>query len=93
MYPSPRRPTPSNSLDASGTPFTLVGGRYGLTAHAPTWGSMTLQRRAGDGSTFVAVATFSSDGTQSVPLPAGSYRVNGTAAAGWSLDIVRQPGA
>lgn len=59
-------------------PFTLRGGNYSIEAHA-TWGggSVTLQRLAADGSTYVTVGAFSAftaDGTQNGNLPGGTYQ-------------------
>jgi hypothetical protein len=77
-------------------PFTLLGGRYALTAHG-TWssGSATLQLLAPDGVTYVNVASFTSDGSATVSLPAGKYQVAVSGASGVYVSITKilQPAA
>jgi hypothetical protein len=58
-------------------PFNLRGGSYGVSAIA-TWGggSVTLQRLADDGATYLTCLTaFSANGYASVNLPAGTYQL------------------
>lgn len=78
----------AETTSQGGVPFPLRGGRYGLTANATTWGTLTLKKLAGDGVTYVTVASFSADGVQSLYLPSGRYQV--TAPGGGLLSIVRQ---
>jgi len=80
--------TSTDTTSVGGIPFPLRGGRYGLTARSPTWGTLTLKKLAGDGSTYVTVASFSADGVQTIYLPSGKYQV--TAPGGGLLSIVRQ---
>jgi hypothetical protein len=64
------------NVAATQGPFTLRGGSYGVSAIA-TWGggSLTLQRLADDGATYVTCLTaFSANGYASVNLPAGTYQ-------------------
>jgi hypothetical protein len=64
-----------NATSAQG-PFILRGGSYGVTALG-TWGggSLTLQRLADDGSTWITCLTaFSANGYASLNLPAGTYQ-------------------
>jgi hypothetical protein len=78
------------NIAATPAPFTLRGGSYGVTVHATFGGgSVTLQRLAPDGSTFVTVlAAFSADGYSSVNLPAGSYELAIATATAVYADIV-----
>jgi hypothetical protein len=65
------------NIAASTGGFQLLGGNYGVTVHTTTWNSatVTLQRLAADGSTYVTVMTaFSADGYATANLPAGTYR-------------------
>jgi hypothetical protein len=68
-----------NFEDVDSTPaaFILRGGLYAITITA-TWGggSVTLQRLARDGSTYVTVTdAFEDDAYVSVALPPGTYRL------------------
>jgi hypothetical protein len=65
------------NVAATQGPFTLRGGSYGVSAIATfSGGSVTLQRLADDGSTFVTCLTaFSANGYASVNLPAGTYQL------------------
>ena len=55
--------------------FSLLGGLYGVTFKASTYGTVTLQRLADDATTWVtALTAFSADGYASINLPPGSYR-------------------
>ena len=64
------------NISATTAAFTLPAGNYGVTAKA-TWGggSLTLQRLAADGSTYVTCLTaFTADGYATVLLPAGTFK-------------------
>lgn len=79
----------SNLSATPTTPFTLRGGAYGVTVHA-TWGggSVTLQRLAADGSTYVTVLdAFTADGYASVNLPGGTYQLTIATATGVYADV------
>lgn len=74
--------------------FALSGGKYGITAIG-TWGggSLTLERLAGDGSTWVTAATaITADGFVAVELPRGSYRFTIATATAVYVGIERIPG-
>ena len=71
-------------------PFTLAGGKYGVTASA-TWGggSATLQRLGPDGTTYVTCLTaFSANGYASVDLPPGTYQVAIATATAVYVEVV-----
>jgi hypothetical protein len=79
------------NISADTANFTLRGGLYGVSANA-TWGggSVTLQRRSLDGSTFVTVlAAFTATGYASVALPPGTYRLAIATATGVYAEIVQ----
>lgn len=78
------------NLSATPTAFVLRGGNYGVTCHA-TWGggSVTLQRQATDGSTFVTVMTaMTVDGYASANLPSGTYQLTIATATAVYCDVV-----
>jgi hypothetical protein len=78
------------NISATPASFTLTGGNYGVTVTA-TWGggSVTLQRLAPDGSTYVTVMTaFTADGYADANLPDGTYRLLIATATGVSVDVV-----
>lgn len=56
--------------------FTLRGGAYGLTLHATTWGTATLQRQTPGGNLInVVSAAQSADGYSELHLPSGVYQL------------------
>lgn len=76
----------------SATPasFTLRGGNYGIEVVA-TWGggSVTLNRLAADGSTYVSTGiSFTANGYQNVNLPSGTYQLAIATATAVYADIV-----
>ena len=76
----------------SATPasFTLRGGNYSIEAVA-TWGggSVTLNRLAADGATYVSTGiSFTANGYQNVNLPSGTYQVAIATATAVYVDIV-----
>ena len=78
-----------SNISGSVTGFILRGGSYGVTAKA-TWGggSVTLQKLAADGTTYVTCLTaFSADGYASVNLPQGTYKLTVATATGVYIDI------
>ena len=77
------------NLSATPATFVLRGGNYGLTCHA-TWGggSVTLQRQASDGSTFITVITaLTTDGYANANLPSGTYQLTIATATGVYCDV------
>jgi hypothetical protein len=89
MYNSVEKSEHSN-ISATTSGFTLRGGNYGITISA-TWGggSVTLQRLAMDGSTWIAVVTaFSASGYANANLPSGTYRLLVATASAIYCDIV-----
>jgi hypothetical protein len=53
----------------------LLGGTYGMTCLASTYGTVTLQMLAADWATWLtAMAAFATNGYESADLPAGTYR-------------------
>ena len=78
-----------SNISATPTAFLLRGGLYSVTAMA-TWGggSVTLQRRAADGTTYVTCLTaFSADGYATVSLPDGTYRLRVATSTAIYVDI------
>ena len=77
------------NITATTAAFSLKGGQYAVTAHG-TWGggSLTLQRLAADGSTFVnCLSAFTADGYATVNLPNGTYKFAVVTATGIYVDI------
>jgi hypothetical protein len=74
--------------------FPLTGGRYGITVIATFGGgSVTLERLAGDGATWVTAATaITANGFAAVELPRGSYRFTVATATAVYVGIERIPG-
>lgn len=65
-----------SNISATGAAHALTGGLYGVTVHASTFGTVTLQILAADGSTWLTAATaFAADGFATAYLPPGNYRV------------------
>jgi hypothetical protein len=85
-----------SNIAADTDPFVLRGGRYGVEVagdFSADGSSVTLERQAGDGSTYVTcLAGFTANGYATVDLPPGTYRVAITAAVAVYADIQRVPG-
>lgn len=65
-----------NAISATPNDFNLDAGVFGLTLHATTWGTATLQKLLPDGATYVAVSSaLAADGVTTLQLPAGQYRL------------------
>lgn len=63
-----------SNISATPTKFFLNGGRYGILVKASTYGSVTFQVEAPDGSTMLtAAAAFTADGSALVDLVPGYY--------------------
>lgn len=83
-----------DNIDATTDPFELYGGRFGIIAHATSWGggSATLNVLADDNTTWVLAATaITADGTALVDLPPGQYQVAIATATGVFFSLVRVP--
>ena len=77
-----------SNISADTAAFKLRGGRYAFEVTGSNYGSVSLQRQAVDGTTYIDVATaFTADGYATVDLPAGSYRVHVSSATGVYADI------
>jgi len=65
-----------SNISATTAAFTLLGGTYAITVVGATFGSVTLQVLANDGTTWLTAATaITANGTASpVYLPPGSYK-------------------
>jgi len=78
------------NISANTAAFTLRGGNYGITVSATFGGgSVTLQRLAADGTTYVTCVTaFTAAGFASANLPSGTYRFTIAMATAVYVDIV-----
>ena len=77
-----------SNISATSAAFTLRGGLYGVTVIAGSWGTVTLQRLADDGSTYVtALTAFSANGYASAYLPSGTYKLTIASATGVYADV------
>lgn len=77
-----------SNIASSTATFHLYGGQYAVTIHAASWGTVTLQRQAVDGSTMVtAMTAFTADGYATANLPPGTYQFTVSAASGVYVDI------
>lgn len=86
--------TSFKNITSTPATFTLDGGVYGVDFIA-TWGggSVTLNKLAADGSTFVAaLPAFTANGTMLAELPRGSYQFAVATATAVYLCISRIPG-
>lgn len=78
-----------SNISATTAAFSLKGGVYGLTATG-AWGggSLTLQRLAFNGSTYVtAAAAITADGYTTITLPPGTYKLAVATATAVYVDI------
>lgn len=83
-----------SNISATTAAFTLDGGTYGCDFIA-TWGggSVTLQKLAADGSTYVtAMTAWTANGTAIGQFPAGTYRLAVATATAVYVNIRRIPG-
>lgn len=78
-----------SNISATTAAFTLRGGAYGMTVSATfNGGTVTLQRLAADGTTYVtALTAFSAAGYQSVNLPSGTYKIAVATATAVYADV------
>jgi len=82
------------NISATPAAFDLIGGQYGIS-YVATWGggSVTLQKLAADGSTYVTVMTaYAANGYATVYLPRGTYQFTVATASAIYLGIDRIPG-
>lgn len=86
-----------SNISADTSAFRLKGGRYVVSAKA-TWGggSLTLEMLALDGSTWVSpmdisgvANTLGADGSFTIDLPAGQFRINLTTATAVYVSVAR----
>lgn len=79
-----------SNIAATTAAFALRGGNYGITVSATFGpGSVTLQRLAPDGSSYVTCVTaFSAAGYASANLPSGTYRLTVVTTTAIYADIV-----
>ena len=65
-----------SNISATSASFPLLGGTYGMTFLASTYGTVTLQLLGAAGSSWLtAMTAFAANGYESADLPAGTYRV------------------
>ena len=78
-----------SNISATTSAFTLPAGNYGVTVSATFGGgSVTLQRLAADGTTYVTCLTaFTAAGYATVLLPSGSYKFAVATATAVYVDI------
>ena len=83
-----------SNISATTATFDLIGGEYGIS-YVATWGggSVTFQKLAADGTTYVtAVTAFSANGYSTVKVPRGTYRFLVATASAIYLGLDRIPG-
>ena len=84
-----------SNISATTAAFVLRGGRYGIDVVATFGGgSVTLEKLAGDGSTFVSVSSatdFTAAGYAEIDLPPGTYKIVIATATAVSVQIQRIP--
>ena len=76
------------SGNSTPTTFVLRGGAYGLTLHATTWGTATLQRQTPAGNLVTVLTAQSADGYNEVHLPSGTYQLTLSGITAIDGDIV-----
>ncbi|MCK1706119.1 hypothetical protein IVA86_33140 [Bradyrhizobium sp. 146] len=89
MIPRLNETVTYSNISATTAAFSLKGGVYGITATG-TWGggSLTLQRLAFNGSTYVtALTAIAADGYTTVTLPPGTYKLAVATATAVYVDI------
>lgn len=90
----PSRDNQSLKNFSSDQTFTLKeGGRFAAIYSASSWGTMTFEVLAGDGTTYVPVtaAAYSANGTDLLDLPSGAYKVVAGSLSGGYFDLKRVP--
>ncbi len=77
-----------SSISSTTAAFQLEAGNYGVTVKGTGYGTVTLQKLAGDASTYVTCLTaFAADGYATVLLPSGTYKVAIASASAVYVDI------
>lgn len=84
------------NISATTAPFVLRGGKYGVDVAATFGGgSVKLQKRLGDGVTFVSVSAatdFAAAGYAVIDLPVGTYEFVIATATAVYVSVQRVPG-
>lgn len=72
----------ASNIGATTAAFTLKGGIYAMSCVASTYGTVGIQMRAANATTYLAVkdingttVSFSADGAVTVYLPPGTYKI------------------
>jgi hypothetical protein len=82
----------ASNISADTAAFPLAGGLYGIDYIGSNWGTVTLQKLAGDASTYVTAATaFAANGYTTVNLAPGKYKLAVSSATAVYVQIVRIP--
>jgi hypothetical protein len=77
------------SASATQGPFSLLGGKYGVTVSGTFPGTVALQTLGPDGSTFLSTATsFTANGYAAVDLPPGKVQLAIATATGVSASVI-----
>ena len=64
------------NISATPASFTLRGGCYGVTVMGTGFGTVTLNKLAADGTTYISTGiSFSANGYLSANLPNGTYQL------------------
>lgn len=65
-----------SNIGSTTAAFNLPAGKYAIEVLGSTFGTVTLQVLAGDGTTYLTAATaFAANGHTSVDLGAGTYKL------------------
>lgn len=69
-------PVVFSNIGSTTAAFTLSGGVYSISCMGTTFGTVTLQVLAADGTTYLTAATaISANGTATVTLAPGTYKL------------------
>ena len=84
----------ASNISANTAAFVLRGGLYGVDVVATGTGTVTLEKLAGDGTTYVtALAAFSTNGAYAtVYLPPGTYKLAVATFTAVYAQVQRIPG-
>lgn len=77
----------ASNISATTAAFTLVSAQYGIDVIGTSFGTVTLQKLAGDGSTYVTVSTYSANAYETQNLPTGTYRFGVTTTTGVYIQL------
>lgn len=94
IHSSGTPPVAWENLSATPADFSLMGGVYALDVIGTGFGTVTLQRKGPDDSTFINAATaISANGTSgAISLPPGLYRLTIATTTGVYATLTRIPG-